>query len=143
MAKNINIKNRKASYDYFFIEKYNAGIQLYGSEVKSIVQGKITIVDSFCYFDKGELYIKGMNISPMGDFSHDPMRNRKLLLKKKELRKIERELDPGITLIPVYIFSDDRGKIKVTIALAKGKKNYDKRNSLKEKEISKQIKDFI
>jgi SsrA-binding protein len=71
------------------------------------------------------------------------MRNRKLLLKRKELRKIERELDPGITLIPVCIFSDERGKIKVTIALAKGKKNYDKRNSLKEKEISKQIKAFI
>lgn len=142
MPKNIHIKNRKASFDYFFIEEYTAGIQLFGSEVKSIAAGKVSMVDAFCYLEKNELYIKGLNISPMGDFSPDPLRVRKLLLKRKELNKLERGLDQGITIVPTLIFSNERGKIKLKVSLAKGKKNYDKRNSIKERELSKEIKSF-
>lgn len=140
MPRGIDIRNRKASFDYFFIEEFTAGIQLYGSEVKSIANGKISIVDSFCYLDKGELFVTGINITPLGDFSHDPLRKRKLLLKKKELIKIERELTEGLTIIVKRIFSNERGKIKAEITISKGKKNYDKRNSIKEKDIDREIK---
>lgn len=143
MPKNIHIKNRKASFDYFFIEEYSAGIQLFGSEVKSIAAGKVSMVDAFCYFDKEELFVKGMNISPMGDFTHDPLRTRKLLLKRKELKKLGKGLDEGVTIIPTLIFSNERGKLKINVALARGKKNYDKRNSIKEREISREISKFI
>jgi len=142
VPKNIHIKNRKASFDYFFIEEYTAGIQLFGSKVKSIAAGKVSMVDAFCYLEKNELYIKGLNISPMGDFSPDSLRVRKLLLKRKELNKLERGLDQGITIVPTLIFSNERGKIKLKVSLAKGKKNYDKRNSIKERELSKEIKSF-
>jgi SsrA-binding protein len=142
VSKNIHIKNRKASFDYFFIEEYTAGIQLFGSEVKSIAAGKVSMVDAFCYLEKNELYIKGLNISPMGDFSPDSLRVRKLLLKRKELNKLEKGLDQGITIVPTLIFSNERGKIKLKVSLAKGKKNYDKRNSIKERELSKEIKSF-
>jgi len=143
VPKNIHIKNRKASFDYFFIEEYSAGIQLFGSEVKSIAAGKVSMVDAFCYFDKEELFVKGMNISPMGDFTHDPLRTRKLLLKRKELKKLGKGLDEGVTIIPTLIFSNERGKLKINVALARGKKNYDKRNSIKEREISREISKFI
>ncbi len=140
MPKNIHIKNRKASFDYFFIEEFDAGVQLFGSEVKSIISGKVSMVDSFCFFEKDELYIKGLNISSMGDFAPDPLRVRKLLLKRKELNRISRELNPGISIVPILIFTNERGKIKIRIALSKGKKNYDKRNSIKERELSREIK---
>lgn len=140
MPRGIDIRNRKASFDYFFIEEFTAGIQLYGSEVKSIANGKISIVDSFCYLDKEELFVTGINITPLGDFSHDPLRKRKLLLKKREIKKIERELTEGLTIIVKRIFSNERGKIKVEIAISKGKKNYDKRNSIKEKDLDREIR---
>jgi SsrA-binding protein len=140
VPKNIHIKNRKASFDYFFIEEFDAGVQLFGSEVKSIISGKVSMVDSFCFFEKDELYIKGLNISSMGDFAPDPLRVRKLLLKRKELNRISRELNPGISIVPILIFTNERGKIKIRIALSKGKKNYDKRNSIKERELSREIK---
>ena len=136
----VYIKNRKASFDYFFIEEFDAGVQLFGSEVKSIISGKVSMVDSFCFFEKDELYIKGLNISSMGDFAPDPLRVRKLLLKRKELNRISRELNPGISIVPILIFTNERGKIKIRIALSKGKKNYDKRNSIKERELSREIK---
>ena len=139
MPNNIYIKNRKASFDYFFIEEYVAGIQLYGTEVKSIAEGKVTMVDSFCYFEGNDLYIRDLNITERGNFSHEPKRKRKLLLKKKELNKIKSSNITGTSIIPVLIFSSDRGLIKVKIALAKGKKNYDKRNSIKEKELDREI----
>ena len=101
------------------------------------------MVDAFCYFDKEELFVKGMNISPMGDFTHDPLRTRKLLLKRKELKKLGKGLDEGVTIIPTLIFSNERGKLKINVALARGKKNYDKRNSIKEREISREISKFI
>ena len=88
MRNSIYIKNRKASFDYFFIEEYTAGLQLLGSEVKSIASGKVSMVDAFCYIEKDEIYIKGLNISPLGNFSHEPLRVKKLLLKKKEISKL-------------------------------------------------------
>jgi len=139
----VDIKNRKASFDYFFLEEFVAGIELFGSEVKSIINGKASLVDSFCYIEKGEVFIMGMNITPMGSFSHEPLRKRRLLLKKKEIKKIERELTDGITIIVKKLFSNQKGKIKVEIAIAKGKKNYDKRQSIKEREISREIRKIL
>lgn len=140
MARGIHIKNRKASFDYFFERELNAGIQLVGTEVKAIINGKISLVDSYCYFKKGELYLKGVNIVSEGVFGHEANRERKLLLKRKELNKLERDLLEGMTIVVKRIFSNERGKIKVEIALAKGKKNYDKRNSIKEREIDRELK---
>jgi SsrA-binding protein len=143
VPRNVLIKNRKASYDYFFIEEYTAGIQLLGTEVKSIAEGKVSLVDSFCYFDNNELYVKDLNISSVKNFSHDPLRVKKLLLNRKELNKLQKNLDKGITIIPVNIFSNNKGRIKIKIALAKGKKDYDKRNSIKEREASIEIRKYI
>lgn len=137
---NSTIRNRKASFDYFFLKEFVAGIQLYGTEVKAIKDAKVSIVDTFCYFNKGELFVKGMNITEGTFFSHSPMRDRKLLLKRKELDKLENELIPGLTIIVKKIFFSDRGKIKVEIALAKGKKSYDKRNSIKDRESARELR---
>ena len=136
----VNIKNRKASFDYFFLEDYTAGIQLTGTEVKSIRAGKVSLVDAFCYFNSGELYLKNLNISSTEEaFTHDPLRERKLLLKKKELVKLERNSEKGTTIVVKRIFTSERGFIKVEIALSKGKKNYDKRETIKERELSREI----
>jgi len=143
MKIKVDIKNRKASFDYFFIETFVAGIELNGAEVKSIRDGKISLVDSFCYINKGELFMKGVNISPYGSFPSDPLRVRRLLLKKKEIIKIERELGDEITIIIKRVFSNERGKIKAEVAIAKGKKNYDKRNSIKEREAEREIRKII
>jgi SsrA-binding protein len=140
MRNTIYIKNRKASFDYFFIEEYTAGLQLLGSEVKSIASGKVSMVDAFCYIEKNEIYIKGLNISPLGNFSHEPLRVKKLLLKKKEIIKLIKGVSHGITIVPVLIFTNQRGKIKIKIALSRGKKNYDKRVSIKERELSRELK---
>lgn len=140
MKIRVDIRNRKASFDYFFIETFVAGIELKGAEVKSIREGKISLVDSFCYINNGELFMKGVNISPYGSFPSDPLRVRKLFLKRKEINKIEKELISEITIIIKRIFSNEKGKIKAEIAIAKGKKNYDKRNSIKEREIDREIR---
>jgi SsrA-binding protein len=140
MINTIYIKNRKASFDYFFIEEYTAGLQLLGSEVKSIASGKVSMVDAFCYIEKNEIYIKGLNISPLGNFSHEPLRVKKLLLKKKEITKLIKGISHGITIVPVLIFTNQRGRIKIKIALSRGKKNYDKRVSIKERELSRELK---
>jgi len=140
MRNTIYIKNRKASFDYFFIEEYTAGLQLLGSEVKSIASGKVSMVDAFCYIEKNEIYIKGLNISPLGNFSHEPLRVKKLLLKKKEITKLIKGVSHGITIVPVLIFTNQRGRIKIKIALSRGKKNYDKRVSIKERELSRELK---
>jgi SsrA-binding protein len=137
---NVSIKNRKASFDYFFERDLVAGIQLLGTEIKAIRNGKVSLVDSFCYFSLGELFLKGVNISATEDsWTHDPLRERKLLLNRKELDKLERDLSQGMTIVVKKMFTNDRGLIKLEIALARGKKNYDKRSSLKEKEIKKEI----
>ena len=134
----INIKNKRASFDYEFIETYTAGIVLTGTEIKSIRLGKASLVDTYCYFVRGELWVKNMHIAEYfyGSYNnHTARRERKLLLTKKELDKLKRgSLDPGFTLIPVRMFINEKGLAKVVVALAKGKKQFDKRQSLKEKD---------
>ena len=125
----IVIRNKKASHDYEFLEKYVAGIKLTGTEIKSIRLGKATIADSYCFFNNSELFIKGMHIAEYwwGNLNnHDPLRERKLLLTKRELRKIERKVkETGLTIIVIKVFINDRGLAKAEIAVSKGKKEYD------------------
>ena len=143
MEKNVNIQNRKAGFEYHFVERYVAGVVLQGTEVKGIREGLVSFVDSFCYFSKGELYLKGINIG-LPKYArmdqHDPLRERKLLLSKKELAKLEGRLQDSKTIIPIKVFTNERGKIKVEIALAVGKKNYDKRETIKQRDIEKETK---
>jgi SsrA-binding protein len=138
------IRNRKASYEYSFLEKYIAGIVLTGPEVKSIREGKINMTDAFCTFEHDELYVRELNISPYKEGTYNNLpekRPRKLLLSRQELRKISGKLkEKGITLIPIRLFFTDRGFIKLEIALAKGKKDYDKRDSIKERDISREVR---
>lgn len=137
-AKNINIKNRRASFDYEIGDTYTAGIVLTGTEIKSIRSGKASLTDSYCIVDRGEVWVKGMNISEYfyGSYNnHAARRDRKLLLSKKEIAKIEKAIsDPGFTLIPLRIFISDRGYAKLVVGIARGKKQYDKRQSIKERE---------
>lgn len=143
MATEINIRNKRASFDYEFIEEYNAGIVLTGTEIKSIRAGKASLVDSYCYFHRGELWVKGMNITEykLGTYyNHQEKRERKLLLTKKELVKLEKKVkESGLTIVPIRVFLNEKGYAKVRIALAKGKKEYDKRESLKAKDAKKEM----
>lgn len=137
-AKNINIKNRRATFDYEIGDTYTAGMVLTGTEIKSIRAGKASLTDSYCIIDRGEVWVKGMNISEYfyGSYNnHIARRDRKLLLSKKEIAKIEKAIsDPGYTLIPLRIFINDRGYAKLVVGVARGKKQYDKRQSIKERE---------
>ena len=140
----IQISNRRASFDYEFLETFTAGIQLVGTEIKSIRAGKASLVDAFCYFDqRGQLYVKGMNIAQYfwGSWGqHEPVRDRKLLLTKRELRHLRQEVKlKGNTIVAVRLFVADNGYAKLVIALAKGKKAYDKRQSIKEKDIRREM----
>lgn len=134
----IQIKNKKASFEYFFVDTFSAGIVLTGTEIKSIRAGKASLVDTYCYVVDGEMWIKGMYVAPYfyGSFSNvNSRRDRKLLLTKKEIRKLqEATKDVGFTIVPTLLFVDDHGRAKVNIALAKGKKEYDKRQTLREKQ---------
>ncbi len=142
-AASIVIKNKKASHDYEFLEKFIAGIKLSGTEIKSIREGKVTLADSYCYFSNGELFIKGMHIAEYwwGNLNnHDPLRDRKLLLTARELGKMERKVkETGLTIIVIKVFINDRGLAKTEIAIAKGKKEYDKRETLKRKDASREM----
>ncbi len=135
---NIQIKNKRASFDYEFLDIYTAGIVLTGTEIKSIRLGKASLVDTYCILNNGELWVKNMNISEYfyGTYNnHQPRRDRKLLLNKKELAKIGRQVkETGLTIIPTKLFINERGLAKVVVAVAKGKKEYDKRESIKEKD---------
>jgi SsrA-binding protein len=136
-----SIVNRKARFEYTFIDTYIAGICLLGTEVKAIKDGKASMVDTYCIFDKDELWVKGLGITPgPGAFQHEALRDKKLLLRKKELRKLSSSLDKGLTIIPVKIFVDERNRLKVEIALAKGKKLYDKRESIKERDVERDLR---
>lgn len=140
----IEIKNKRASFEYIFIDVYTAGIVLSGTEIKSIRAGKASIVDSYCYFVNHELYVKNMNVSEYwwgSLFSrHDPKRERKLLLNRKELNKLERATkEKGMTIVATKLFIADNGYAKMNIALAKGKKEYDKRESIKEKDLRREM----
>lgn len=134
----INIKNKRATFDYELLETFTAGIVLTGTEIKSIRLGKASLVDTFCILEKGELWVRNMYIAEYfyGSYNnHTARRDRKLLLNKKELKKIQRMVkETGYTIVPTRIFLNDRGLAKLNIAVAKGKKQYDKRQSLKEKD---------
>jgi SsrA-binding protein len=140
---NIAIRNKKASHDYEFIEKFIAGIILSGTEIKSLRLGKATLADSYCFFNNGELFIKGMHIAEYwwGNLNnHDPLRERKLLLTSRELRKIERKIkESGLTIIVIKVFINDRGLAKAEIAISRGKKEYDKRETLKRKDATREM----
>ena len=139
----VNIKNKKASFEYTFLERFTAGIQLTGTEIKSIRNAKVSIAEAYCHILNHELFIKGMHIAeydPGSYNNHDPLRERKLLLNKAELVKIEKKLkNKGLTVVPIRVFINDKGYAKVEIALAQGKKLHDKRDSLKEKDIQRDM----
>ncbi|MCY1635613.1 MULTISPECIES: SsrA-binding protein [Marinifilum] len=141
--QNINIRNKRASFEYEFIEKFVAGIQLFGTEIKSIRAGKASLVDSYCYFTRNELYVVGMHISEYkfgSYYNHEEKRERKLLLNRKELNKLDRKTkESGLTIVPVRLFINERGFAKMEIALCRGKKHYDKRESLKQKDHKREI----
>ncbi|MBL4560642.1 MAG: SsrA-binding protein [Bacteroidales bacterium] len=139
----INIRNKKASFEFEFIETFVAGIQLFGTEIKSIRAGKANIGDSFCYFSANELYVKEMHISEYkfgSYYNHEEKRERKLLLNRKELDKLDRKTkESGLTIVPLRIFLNEKGFAKMEIALCRGKKHYDKRESLKQKDHKREI----
>ena len=140
----INIRNKRARFDYEILDKYIAGIQLVGTEIKAIREGKASLADSFCEFnDRGELFVVNMFINEYSHgthYNHQPKRERKLLLKKKELKKLKREVDKsGLTIVPLRMFITDKGWAKMEIGLARGRKKYDKRELLKERDIKRQL----
>ena len=142
-AKDVNIKNRQDSYEYELLDKYVAGIVLTGTEIKSIREGKINLQDGYGYFNNGELFVKGVNISPYAQgthYNHEATRERKLLLKRSELKKLEaRSEEKGLTLVPTRLFINDRGFAKMEIALGRGKKMHDKRDSIKERDAKREL----
>lgn len=142
-SSQIHIKNRRASFDYELLEKFTAGIVLFGTEIKSIRESKVSLADSYCLMDKGELWVKGMHIAEykLGNFyNHIALRDRKLLLTRKELKKIDRVVkESGLTIVPTSLFINEKGFAKLNVSIARGKKNYDKRQSLKAKEDKRQM----
>ncbi len=144
MQKNINIQNKKARFEYEIIDKYTAGIVLTGTEIKSIRQSKASIAESFCEFnEQGELFVINMSIEEYayGNYSnHRPKAERKLLLNKRELRKLEKEVkNTGLTIVPLRLFINEKGFAKLEIALTKGKKLYDKRESIKDRDNKRDL----
>ncbi|HQH19410.1 MAG TPA: SsrA-binding protein SmpB [Bacteroidales bacterium] len=143
MANTVKIKNKKASFEYFLLEKFIAGIQLTGTEIKSIRDSKASISEAYCLFISEELFIRNMHISEYtyGTYNnHDPKRDRKLLLNKRELRKLKTNLDQqGTTIVPTFLFINEKGLAKIEIALAKGKKLYDKRETIKGRDIQREM----
>ena len=141
------IKNRSAYHDYFIEDKFDAGMVLAGTEVKSIRDGKVNFVDSFCVFFKGELWVRNMHIAEYRfgtTNNHLAVHDRKLLLNKRELRKLENKLkDKGYTIVPLRIFFNENGYAKMEIGLGKGKKNFDKRESIKQRDTQKEIKRYL
>jgi SsrA-binding protein len=141
MEKAVNIQHRKARYDYHFLEEYIAGAQLTGSEVKSIRDGRVSLVDNFCWFENGELFAKSITITPIdANYVHEPQRPRKLLLHRKEINRLQKSLIPGTTIVVVAIFTTAKGRIKFKIALCRGKKDYDKRETIKQREADREMK---
>ena len=133
------ITNKKARYEYFLLRSENAGMVLFGSEVKSIREGNCSIKESYCTIDNDELYVRNMHITSSNiDYSHDPIRPRKLLLKKKEIKKLKKDMIKGMTLIPYQIYQNDRGLLKIEVFLAKGKKLYYKRETIKQKDLDRE-----
>lgn len=143
MENEVNIKNKRAAHEYFLLQEFTAGIQLMGTEIKSIREGKATLVDSYCAFKGDELFVMQMHISEYthGTYNnHEPKRDRKLLLNKRELKKLLTKVkEKGFTIIPILLFINEKGLAKLTIALAKGKHHYDKRETLKKKDVQREM----
>jgi SsrA-binding protein len=141
------IKNRSAYFEYFIDAKYVAGMMLLGTEVKSLREGKASFNDSFCIIHQGEVWLKSLHIAVYSHgtmYNHDPLRDRKLLLQKREIKKIEAKLkEKGYTLIPLRIFFNDRNLLKIEIGLGKGKKLHDKRDSIKQKDVEREMKRYL
>jgi SsrA-binding protein len=144
LQKNVKIKNRKARFQYEILDKYVAGIVLRGTEIKAIREGKASIAEGFCEFSNGELFVINMTIqeySHATHFNHNPKTERKLLLNRSELKKLEKEVkNSGLTIIPLLLFTNDKGLAKLEIALCKGKKEYDKREVIKERDTQRDLK---
>lgn len=142
-SSRINIKNKRAEHDFFIIDKYTAGIVLTGTEIKSIRAGKASLIDTFCYIHNGEIWMKNAYIAPydLGSYNnHAVRRDRKLLLNRKEIRSLQSDTrTPGFTIVPLRIFINEKGYAKVVIGLCRGKKEYDKRSTLREKQSRKEI----
>ena len=143
-SNKINIKNKSAGFEYEFLDKFIAGIALTGTEIKSIREGKVNLQDAFCAFQDHELWVRQMRISPYksgSHYNHDATRLRKLLLNKKELQKLQKaKEEKGLTIVPTRLFINDRGLAKLEIALARGKKLHDKRETLRQKDLDREIK---
>ena len=143
MEKSINIRNKRASHEYFLIQEVTAGIQLTGTEIKSIREGTASIVAGYCTYTNGELFVRNMHIAEYSygtHYNHEPKRDRKLLLTKRELKKLLIKVkERGFTIIPILLFINERGLAKLTIALARGKHSYDKRETLKQKDHQREM----
>ena len=144
---NVHIKNKRATFDYLILDRYTAGLQLYGTEIKSIRESKAGLVDTYCTFIRGDLWVKGMHIAAyaFGTYNnHEAKRDRKLLLTKRELRKLQNAVkDTGKTIVPLELFINEKGLAKLEIALCQGKHSYDKRQALREQEDKKRIREFV
>lgn len=143
ISNTVNIENRRARFDYQFLDTFTAGLVLRGTEIKSIREGKAGLADSYCFFRNGELFVRNFHIAEYRNasfYNHEPMRERKLLLSRQELNKLMRKVqDQGLTIVPVKLFISDKGYAKLNIALAKGKKNYDKREDIKKRDVEREI----
>jgi SsrA-binding protein len=142
-SNDINIRNRQAGFEYELLDKWVAGMVLKGTEIKSIREGKVNLQDGFCYLNNGELFVKGINITPYAQgthYNHEGTRERKLLLKRSEIHKLEGKIEEkGLTLVPTRLFLNERGLAKLEIALAKGKKLHDKRDSMRERDAKREL----
>lgn len=142
-AKTVNIRNKQASFGYELLDHYVSGIVLKGTEIKSVREGKVNLTDGYVYFNGDEAFVKGINISPFSQgthYNHEAARDRKLLLKKAELKRLRsKSEEKGLTIVPVRLFINDRGFAKLEIALARGKKMHDKRESIKEREVKREL----
>ena len=142
-SNDINIRNRQASFEFELLDKYVAGLVLMGTEIKSIREGKVNLQDGYCYLNNGELFVRGINITPYAQgthYNHEATRERKLMLKRLEIKKLERKIEEkGLTLVPTRLFINDRGFAKLEIALARGKKMHDKRENIKERDAKREL----
>ncbi len=143
ISNTVSIENRRAKFDYQFLDVYTAGLVLKGTEIKSIREGKAGLADSYCYFKNDELFVRNFHITEYAKasfYNHEPTRERKLLLSRQELNKLSRKVkDQGLTIVPVKLFISDKGFAKLNIALAKGKKEFDKRDDIKKKDIEREM----
>lgn len=142
-SNDVNIRNRQAGFEYELLDKYVAGLVLTGTEIKSIREGKVNLQDGYCYLNNEEVFVKGINITPYSQgthYNHDATRERKLLLKRSEIKKLEGKVEEkGLTLVPTRLFLNERGLAKLEFALAKGKKLHDKRDSIKDRDAKREL----